>query len=154
MRKKKPNCVTFAVRRENKIHGSQAPLNINTATKQIIFASRMGRNHSSVNGMRMQLAWWDIVDTWTYLRSKGKTWATWTGLRDCLSVIVMSWVFCKGQKQESRKRQGGRLRIWRRDSDATYEVTSLYYKELIRHWLNIKWQFIQDSLCHVAWTQF
>lgn len=67
------NCVAFAVRRENKIHGSQAPLNINTATKQIIFASRMGRNHSSLNGMRMQLAWWDIVDTWTCLRSKGKT---------------------------------------------------------------------------------
>lgn len=32
--------------------------------KRNLSASRMCTNHSSRNGMRMQLAWWDIVDTW------------------------------------------------------------------------------------------
>lgn len=41
-------------------------------TKINLSASRMYLNHSSRNGMRMQLAWWDSVDTRTYLRSKGK----------------------------------------------------------------------------------
>ena len=30
-------------------------------------SARMYDNHSSRNGMRMQLAWWDIVDIWTYI---------------------------------------------------------------------------------------
>lgn len=45
----------------------------NSYEKRNLSASRMYKNHSSRNGMRMRLAWWDNVDTWTYLKNKGKT---------------------------------------------------------------------------------
>lgn len=77
--------------------------------KRNLSASRMRLNHSSLNGMRMQLAWWDIVDTWTNLRSKGKSWATWGGLRDWLSVIVMSWVVCKRTETREQGETGRKV---------------------------------------------